>query len=45
MINCKDGATFDNAVVDERMRVHGIRRLRIVDGSIMPRLVSGNTNA
>jgi len=34
-----------NAVVDERLRVHGIRRLRIVDGSVMPRLVSGNTNA
>jgi choline dehydrogenase len=33
------------AVVDERLRVHGIERLRIVDGSIMPTVVSGNTNA
>ena len=33
------------AVVDERLRVHGIDRLRVVDGSIMPTVVSGNTNA
>ena len=32
-------------MVDERLRVHGIERLRVVDGSIMPTVVSGNTNA
>ena len=32
------------AVVDERLRVHGIQGLRVVDCSVMPTLVSGNTN-
>jgi choline dehydrogenase len=34
-----------NAVVDERLRVHGIEGLRVADGSIMPTMASGNTNA
>ena len=33
------------AVVDARLRVHGIDGLRIADASIMPTLTSGNTNA
>jgi choline dehydrogenase len=33
------------AVVDERLRVHGVRGLRVVDCSVMPTLISGNTNA
>jgi len=33
------------AVVDNRLRVHGLTHLRIADASVMPRLTSGNTNA
>jgi choline dehydrogenase len=33
------------AVVDDRLRVHGVGRLRVVDASVMPRITSGNTNA
>jgi choline dehydrogenase len=31
--------------VDDRLRVHGIAGLRVIDASIMPRITSGNTNA
>ncbi len=41
---CKMGADA-MAVVDDRLRVHGIRKLRVADASIMPKLISGNTNA
>ena len=37
--------TDAGAVVDDRLRVHGIAGLRIVDGSIMPAVLSGNTHA
>ena len=32
-------------MVDERLRVHGVPGLRVVDASIMPRITSGNTNS
>jgi choline dehydrogenase len=41
---CKMGSD-PMAVVDAQLRVHGIERLRVADGSIMPTLTSGNTNA
>lgn len=35
----------DMAVVDNHLRVHGLDRLRVIDASVMPRLISGNTQA
>ena len=43
---CKMGPIHDkDAVVDARLRVHGVRSLRVADASIMPNIVRGNTNA
>jgi choline dehydrogenase len=41
---CKMGED-EMAVVDDRLRVHGVDGLRVVDASVMPRIVRGNTNA
>jgi choline dehydrogenase-like flavoprotein len=41
---CKMG-TDELAVVDSSLRVHGLDGLRVVDASIMPTLIGGNTNA
>ncbi|UAN04270.1 GMC family oxidoreductase [Achromobacter mucicolens] len=43
---CAMGRNADQgAVVDARLRVHGLQGLRIADASIMPRITSGNTNS
>jgi choline dehydrogenase len=38
-------ATNPTAVVDAELRVHGLSGLRVADASVMPTVVSGNTNA
>ena len=41
---CKMG-NGDEAVVNDKLSVHGIENLRVIDASIMPNITSGNTNA
>ncbi|MEO7064954.1 MAG: GMC oxidoreductase, partial [Dokdonella sp.] len=42
---CRMGPSKCDAVVDARLRVHGLQGLRVVDSSIMPKTVGGNTMA
>jgi choline dehydrogenase len=42
---CRMGPDAATSVVDPRLRVHGIRGLRVCDASVFPNLVAGNTNA
>ena len=46
MGTCRMGSSYNrHAVVDDRLRVHGIDNLRVVDASIMPTMISANLNA
>ena len=39
------GFSDKDSVVDNSLKVHGFKNLRVADGSVMPNLISGNTNA
>jgi len=41
---CKMG-NDENSAVNDRLQVHGLQNLRVIDASIMPNITSGNTNA
>ena len=46
MVSCSAKMGDDDmAVVDDQLRVHGLDGLRVVDASVMPTLIGGNTNA
>ena len=42
---CTMGSDHRQAVVDHRLRVHGVQGLRVIDASVFPTITSGNTNA
>ncbi len=42
---CKMGSDANNSVVDQNLNVHGLAGLRVIDASIFPNIISGNTNA
>jgi choline dehydrogenase-like flavoprotein len=42
---CRSRLVEGKPVADPQLRVHGLQRLRVIDASIMPRLVGANTNA
>jgi choline dehydrogenase len=42
---CRMGPDPKEAVVDHRLRVHGLSKLRVIDAAIFPAVTSGNTNA
>ncbi|MFI4989184.1 MAG: GMC oxidoreductase, partial [Alphaproteobacteria bacterium] len=42
---CRMGPDPEAAVVDHRLKVHGIDGLRVIDASVFPAITSGNTNA
>jgi choline dehydrogenase len=42
---CRMGPDPSNSVVDPKLRVHGVGGLRVVDCSVMPNIIAGNTNA
>ena len=42
---CRMGPDVGTSVVDARLRVHGVAGLRVIDASVFPNLIAGNTNA
>ena len=42
---CRMGPDARSSVVDARLRVHGVQRLRVIDASVFPNITSGNINA